>query len=151
LHGGRDSFALKEWLAADADPRTPNDASLKEGVRCDAIGCIGKLADGRLVSMVLDIEAFAEDCVRAVVVVSPRKAPSSACAATLIDREVWRTRGAIALRWTDNRFEQTVTRPGDRERPWTRVNAGSASGPPVSATPVSSDATPRPEALDADD
>jgi competence protein ComEC len=101
--------------------------------------------------MVLDIEAFAEDCVRAVVVVSPRKAPSSACAATLIDREVWRTRGAIALRWTDNRFEQTVTRPGDRERPWTRVNAGSASGPPVSATPVSSDATPRPEALDADD
>jgi hypothetical protein len=35
---------------------------LNTGVTCDAIGCIGKLADGRLASMVLDVEAFAEDC-----------------------------------------------------------------------------------------
>jgi competence protein ComEC len=155
LRSGRDSFALKEWLAADADARTPNDAikdaSRDEGVRCDAIGCIGKLGDGRLVSMVLEIEAFAEDCARAAVVVSARKAPSSACAATLIDREVWRARGTIALRWTGNRFEQSFTHPDDHERPWTRVAAGSASTTPAPASSASSDATPRPEGLDADD
>lgn len=65
VHVGRDSFAVKEWLAADADARTPKDATLSNGVTCDAIGCIGKLGDGRLISMVLGIEAFAEDCARA--------------------------------------------------------------------------------------
>ncbi|MGA8821896.1 MAG: hypothetical protein WB613_03635, partial [Pseudolabrys sp.] len=46
LHSGRDSFAIKEWLAADADARTPKDPSLANGVTCDAIGCIGRLGDG---------------------------------------------------------------------------------------------------------
>src|SRR5262249_62149241 len=98
LRSSRDSFAVKEWLAADADARTPKDASLNTGVVCDAIGCIGKLADGRLASMVLDVEAFAEDRARAAVVVSARQAPSLACAAPLIDRDVWPTNGASAFR-----------------------------------------------------
>ena len=62
LHSGRDSFAIKEWLAADADARQPKDPTLGDGVNCDAIGCIGRLSDGRLISMVLGPEAFAEDC-----------------------------------------------------------------------------------------
>ena len=70
LHNGRDTFAVKEWLAADADARGPKDKSLANGVRCDAIGCIGTLNDGRLISMVLGIEAVAEDCARAAIVVS---------------------------------------------------------------------------------
>jgi competence protein ComEC len=70
LRSSRDIFAVKEWLAAGADARTPKDASLNTGVTCDAIGCIGRLADGRLASMALDVEAFAEDCARAAVVVS---------------------------------------------------------------------------------
>ncbi|MGA7333666.1 MAG: hypothetical protein WBX77_18325, partial [Pseudolabrys sp.] len=89
-------FAVKEWLAAGADARTPKDAILNTGVTCDAIGCIGRLADGRLASIALEVEAFAEDCARAAVVVSARGAPSSSCAATLVDRGVWRTHGAIA-------------------------------------------------------
>ena len=149
LHSARDSFAIKEWLAADADARTPKDKSLSDGVSCDAIGCIGKLGDGRLVSMVMETEAFAEDCARAAVVVSARVAPSASCAATLIDREVWRTSGAIALRWTGERLEKTVTRPADHERPWTRATERHASGARVSAS--SGDATPRPDVLEADD
>src|SRR5262245_16156127 len=74
LHSGRDSFAIKESLAADADARTPKDPSLSDGVSCDAIGCIGKLGDGRFVAMAPEIEAFAEDCARAAVVVSARQA-----------------------------------------------------------------------------
>ncbi|MGB8039204.1 MAG: competence protein ComEC, partial [Pseudolabrys sp.] len=82
LHSGRDGFAIKEWLAADADARQPKDPTLGEGVNCDAVGCIGRLGDGRLISMVLGPEAFAEDCARAVVVVSLREAASPNCAAT---------------------------------------------------------------------
>jgi competence protein ComEC len=36
LHSGRDSFASKEWLAADADARQPKDPTLGDGVNCDA-------------------------------------------------------------------------------------------------------------------
>ena len=77
LHSGRDTFAIKEWLAADGDARDAEGHQPRcKGVRCDAVGCIGALADGRLVSMALSAEAFAEDCARAAVVVSAREAPA---------------------------------------------------------------------------
>jgi competence protein ComEC len=117
LHSGRDSFAVKEWLAADADGRTPKDKTLAEGTRCDAAGCIAALKDGRLVSMALAIEAFEEDCARVAVVVSPRTAQAP-CQATLVDRPVWQARGAIALRWDGTRFVETAARPPGSDRPW---------------------------------
>jgi competence protein ComEC len=127
---------------------TPKDASLNTGVTCDAIGCIGRLADGRLASMALEVEAFAEDCARAAVVVSARGAPSSSCAATLVDRGVWRTHGAIALRWSGQHFEQGVTLPSGYQRPWTRVTASGRAG---ANQPAPRDASPRSEFLEADD
>ncbi|MGB7257657.1 MAG: ComEC/Rec2 family competence protein, partial [Pseudolabrys sp.] len=149
LRSGRDTFAIKEWLAADADARTPKDKSLGEGVRCDETGCVGHLANGKLVSMALSAEAFAEDCARAVVVISPREAPSS-CAALLIDRNVWRANGAMALRWTGEHFEQTAARPAGYERPWAqgpRVPAEAAQTTPTKPR----DATPKADDLEAGD
>src|ERR1044072_6609056 len=35
VKSGSDMFTLREWLAADADARTPKDATLNEGIRCD--------------------------------------------------------------------------------------------------------------------
>ena len=151
LRSSRDSFAVKEWLAADADARTPKDPSLNAGVTCDAIGCVGKLADGRLASMVLDVEAFAEDCGRAAVVVSARQAPSLPCAAALIDRDVWRTHGAVALRWSGQHFERSVTLPPGYERPWTRAIGNAPSADQRAGTPAPREASPRSEALEADD
>ena len=147
LASGRDTFAIKEWLAADGDNRTPKDAGLHAGVACDAIGCIGHLKDGRLASMALKIEAFAEDCTRAAVVVSAREAPA-ACAATLIDRKAWRTHGAIALRWTGDRFEEAFAQPPGYERPW--APAAREAAVTKKATPAL-DATPRVEDLEPGD
>jgi len=150
IHSGRDNFAIKEWLAADADARAPKDPSLSNGVNCDAIGCVGKLRDGRLVSMALTSEAFAEDCARVAIVVSQREAPSPNCAATLIDRNIWRAYGAVALRWTGDNFEQSVTLALGYERPWTQgpaIAAADEAQPRASR----SDATPRSEDLDAGD
>ncbi|MGB8997549.1 MAG: hypothetical protein WCC43_00260, partial [Pseudolabrys sp.] len=45
-------------------PQVRTRAGLNTGVTCDAIGCIGRLADGRLASMALEVEAFAENCAR---------------------------------------------------------------------------------------
>jgi len=93
LHSGRDTFATKEWLAADGDARPVKDATLHDGVRCDPAGCIGRLPDGRMVSFAQSVEAFAEDCRRAAVVASPREAPGG-CQALLIDRKAWLGHGA---------------------------------------------------------
>ena len=144
LHSNRDSFAIKEWLAADGDARSVKDTGLRDGVACDAIGCIGQLADGRLASEALSAEAFAEDCARAAIVVSPQNAPGD-CAAILIDRKVWRANGAVALRWVANHFEQSNARPPGHERPWARGPRGATE----SAT--APDATPRAHDLEAGD
>lgn len=148
LTSGRDTFAIKEWLAADGDARTVKDANLRDGVRCDAVGCIGKLADGRLVSFALSPEAFAEDCARATVVVSPREAPGD-CAARLIDRKAWRANGAMALRWTGDHFEQRAARPRGYERPWAR--GPRVESEPATVRPAARDATPRSEDLEPGD
>ena len=44
-------------------------------------------------------------------VVTAREAPGD-CAALLIDRKAWRANGAMALRWTGDRFE-LERRPAD--------------------------------------
>ena len=151
LYSGRDNFAVKEWLAADADARPPKDPSLASGVTCDAIGCIGRLGDGRLISMVFALEAFAEDCARAAVVVSIREALLPNCVAALVDRNVWRANGAVSLRWTGNRFEQAVALPPRYDRPWGHgsISANLSAQAPASAGLA--DAAPRPEDLEAED
>jgi competence protein ComEC len=97
------------------------------------------LADVRLVSFAPSVEAFAEDCARAAVVISPREAPGD-CAATLVDRRIWRGNGAVSLRWTGDGFAMNAARPPGYERPWAR-------GAPVSLQPAlrpaAPDATPR--------
>ena len=65
VKSGSDTFAFREWLAADADARTPKDNTLGQGIRCDEAGCIGRLRDGTLVAIARTLEAFAEDCRRA--------------------------------------------------------------------------------------
>ncbi|MGC2316891.1 MAG: ComEC/Rec2 family competence protein, partial [Bradyrhizobium sp.] len=51
MRTAKDAFLLKEWLAADADARPPDDASLAEGVSCDEAGCVTPMADGAFVTL----------------------------------------------------------------------------------------------------
>ena len=150
-HGG-DVFAFREWLAADADARTPTDSTLGEGIRCDAAGCIGKLKDGSLVAIAKTLEAFEEDCRRAVLVVSTRDALPG-CAALVIDRSVLRRSGAMALRRRGEQFEITAARPPGYDRPWARAAAPAGEAlEPSRATPARPrDATPRQDDLEAGD
>jgi hypothetical protein len=92
LRTGSDSFAIQQWLAADADARSAKDKELVEGIRCDDAGCIGRLADGAIVAIVRRPEAFEEDCRRAAVVVQ------HAHGAARLRRPRHRSRG-VAARW----------------------------------------------------
>jgi competence protein ComEC len=151
VKNGSDPFAFRDWLATDADTRSPKDKTLGEGIACDEAGCIGRLADGALVAISRRIEAFEEDCRRAAVVLSTRNAPPG-CAALVIDRKVWQRSGAVALRRAGRGFEFSTARPEGYARPWTRgatitSSAGAAVNP--AATPARSpDATPLPDDLD---
>lgn len=148
LGGGRDAFVIKDWLSADGDGRDGKDKTLHDGVLCDALGCIGRLKDGRLVSMAFKTEALAEDCARAAAVISAREA-FVPCAATLIDRNVLRTEGATALYWTGQAFERASARPAGYDRPWART--APATEETASRPTPPRDATPRSEDLEADD
>src|SRR6185295_10435801 len=150
--GTGDAFSVREWLAADADARAPTDPSLREGVTCDEIGCLARLADGTIVALPFAAEAFEEDCRRAALVVSQRTAPPS-CAATLIDRTVWPRTGATALYRTAKGWETVVAHPPGYDRPWARaVPARSESETPSApARPAARDATPRAEDLAPED
>jgi competence protein ComEC len=148
---GRDAFAVREWLAADGDERKPDDKTLALGFHCDASGCIAKLPDGRLVAQVLGADAFEEDCRKAAVVVTAREAPPK-CDALIIDRNVSRTQGAIALTRNGDRWDRDAARPKGHDRPWAKAVAAPAETPAPSASrPQSRDATPGPEDLQPGD
>ena len=74
MRNGKDAFAVKEWLAADADARTPTEASLADGVSCDTTGCVTQTADGAVVALSLRPEALADDCERAAPIITARQA-----------------------------------------------------------------------------
>ena len=121
VFGARPSpFDAEQWLRADADGRDPKSAILKTG--CDKLGCIGHLADGRAVSIVLDPAGFAEDCLRAVVVVSPLFAPRG-CAATVLDRPALKITGAVTLQVTPRGFRTRTARSRWEDRPWSPAPA----------------------------
>jgi competence protein ComEC len=154
-HSGGDTFAIKEWLAADADARDYHDRKLGQGIACDAAGCIGKLADGALVAYDLKLDAFEEDCRHAVLIMTTRDPPPD-CAAQVIGRSLWRERGALALRRTGSGFAIDSARPPNFDRPWApqRLRAADTanltSAQPAAARALPRDATPRQEDIEAD-
>jgi competence protein ComEC len=151
LRSGGDVFAVREWLAADADARSPKDATLGDGIRCDDAGCVGRLRDGSLVAIAKTIAAFEEDCRRAALVVSASDAPPG-CGALVVDRQVWRRSGAMTLRRVGESFQITAARPAGYARPWTRAPAPGSDTPVANRPPAPTrDATPRGDDLEAGD
>jgi competence protein ComEC len=129
-----DTFSAREWLGADADTRTPKDKSLEEGVSCDAIGCVARLADGTVVALPFAAEAFEEDCRQAALVVSQRTAPPS-CGTMFIDRSVWQRTGASALYRRGKGWETVVAYPVGYDRPWARAAPRREGAETTPATP----------------
>ncbi len=161
LHVSRDDFALEDWLAADADGREVHDTSLSQGIRCDPSGCIGKLRDGSLVADDIAPDALEEDCRRVALVVTTQDPPPD-CAATVIGRKLWRTRGALAIRRTQAGFVIDGARPANFDRPWApapkqkpasddAAAMDRAAGRPAASHPASGDATPRQDDIETDE
>jgi len=112
-------------------------------VRCDNLGCIGRLKDGRLVALTMAPQALREDCERASVVLTALSAPPN-CKAMVIDRKVVEARGAVTL--FGDQLTMLTARPPGYARPWTPQPAM-----PALQRRETPDATPRTGDLEADD
>ncbi len=115
------AFAAEQWLRADGDDRDPA-AARDPDAHCDPAGCIAALPQGRLLSVVTDRSAFAEDCARAAVVVSALIAPAD-CKAQVSKAQVFDKRhlarsGAAGLVWDGARFLVATDRSAVEDRPW---------------------------------
>jgi competence protein ComEC len=155
MKSGKDAFAVKEWLAADADARGAVDASLADGVSCDAAACVTQTADGAFVALSLRPQAVADDCERAALIVTARQVPSG-CRASVIDAERLRRQGPLALRRTNEGFAVDAVKPRGIDRPWS-PSAGGDAIDGETTIPVSRparqavDATPSEADLQADE
>jgi competence protein ComEC len=111
------AFDAEQWLRADADARDAKTVIFKE--TCDAAGCIGSLPGGGWLSLVLDRSAFAEDCQRAKVIVTPLLAPNGCAAPLIFDRRSLRQTGAVTLKADVNGLLTARTaRAAQEDRPW---------------------------------
>jgi competence protein ComEC len=154
MRTAKDAFLLKEWLAADADPRVPADSSLAEGVSCDEAGCVTPMAAGSLVALALKPEALADDCERAALVVTARQAPP-ACPSPVIGLDRLRGQGALALWRKGTGFAVEPVRPKGSDRPWSPAVTGAAETEatllPRPAVARAVDATPAEADREAED
>ena len=118
MRTAKDAFLLKEWLAADADPRGPADSSLAEGVSCDEAGCVTEMADGGLVALALQAGGL-ERRLRARGAVGDRKAGAGVMfRPPSMSGDHWRRQGAIALWRRRDVYAVDAVRPRGADRPW---------------------------------
>lgn len=150
MRSAKDAFLVKEWLAADADARTPADLSLADGVSCDESGCVTAGAGGGFVALATRPDALEDDCEHATLIVTARSAPQG-CAASVIDSARLRRHGAMMLRRLRDGYAIDAVKPGGIDRPWspavpgepesdtTLRTPGAAPRPAVDATPAEAD------------
>lgn len=154
MRSAKDAFGVKEWLAADADPREAADASLADGISCDEAGCVAEAAGGGFVAQALRGEALTDDCERAALLVTARQPPVD-CAASVIDLARLRRQGALALWQKADGFAVEAVRPRGFDRPWSPAPDGEADSDGsmiLRASPArAKDATPAEADLQADE
>lgn len=144
--GKPSGFVLEQWLRSDGDGRPTDDPGLRNAGRCDRFGCVASLRDGRTIALVRDKRAFAEDCRRAAIIVSPLRAPASCTGRLVLDRTALDRTGSVTLTLDKDgvAFSQQAARAA-AIRPW---NAGTAPKPSIPAVIPVSTAQPRADSLD---
>lgn len=137
LNARSNPFGVAQWLASDADRRKPESPGLEGAGRCDPKGCIGRLRDGRVLALVLTLDALGEDCARADIVITPLQT-GGLCREPeqVIDRAWLRTHGASRFYLNpDGTIRSETARSRLYDRPWSRR-------PPQPATPPAMPITP---------
>jgi competence protein ComEC len=118
-----DEYSASEWLKRDGDARLSRAsfAQARDGVRCDALGCVVRMPGGVRVAAVRRVDALKEDCANADVVISA--VPTRAMCRQprlVIDRFDVARHGAHAVWFGRNILYETVQQVRGL-RPWSRA------------------------------
>jgi competence protein ComEC len=121
----RDAYAADQWLKRDGDARDPKSAvaNAKDNIRCDGYGCIARALDGSRVAVVARIEALAEDCANASILVSAVPAARHCRGPKLVlDKFDIAKAGGYAI-WF-GKSPRVISVEGERgRRPWSQLQA----------------------------
>jgi competence protein ComEC len=117
-----DGYAASEWLKRDGDERVADDAvaTTRDGVRCDADGCVARTPSGIVVAFPRRADALDEDCATADIVVSaiamanPCKHPR-----LVIEKADAQQTGGYAIWLSPFKTQSVQSARGDR--PWSRT------------------------------
>jgi competence protein ComEC len=124
LRRSKDKYSAAEWLKRDGDAREPGDAvaTRADGVRCDAFGCIARAGSSAVVAIVLRIDALAEDCAIATIVVSavPLGERCKGPQLAIDSHDVARTNGYAI--WLDRPLRIKTVEQHRGRRPWSAVS-----------------------------
>ena len=106
-------------MAVSQTSRGPErTAAGAQATRCDPIGCVSPLANGRTLALTLERAGFAEDCSRAAILVTPLDAPAGCGAELVIDRGRLAATGALAIRFGELGVTMRSVRAPVVDRPW---------------------------------
>ena len=108
----KDRFAASRWLARDGDGRAVSQAV--GGARCDGQSCVMKAPGGAVIAMPFRLEAVAEDCTHAAIVISAVPAPNCSGPKLVLDSRAIAQGGGYAI--TDGNALSVRQSRGDR--PW---------------------------------
>jgi competence protein ComEC len=125
LRAPKDDYAAASWLKRDGDARAPETviATPRDGVRCDADGCVARLPSGFVLASALRFDALREDCTNADIVVSAVPTRHVCRGPSLvIDRFDVARGGAMAIRLGETWDVETV-KDARGHRPWSEYPA----------------------------
>ncbi len=154
------SFTLQQWLPALGDARETADPTLKQGTRCDRLGCSGTLADGRRIALSLTPEAARLDCQRAQVIITPAQVDTGFCGPgrLLIAQESLARYGAQRITLRDGRIATRDTsldpqamRPWRKKPPPPQDEAETSTADTEASRPASFPRSRTPERADPED
>lgn len=116
----RDGWSANEWLKRDGDEHVASDAvaTRADGVMCDAAGCVARLKNGLVLAAPLRVDALAEDCASAGIVVSalPVIVPCAGPRLVIDGRQVEESDGYAITLSSPLVMETVAAMRGDR--PW---------------------------------
>jgi competence protein ComEC len=119
LGAGRQSFELERWLEHDGSARDLAEAAKATAFACDGVGC-NATVKGLMVAVARHPAAFAEDCRRAMIVISPIVSPLGCTSPkAVIDFFAARRKGTHAVYiGTDGSIRIDTVAGARGNRPW---------------------------------